>query len=91
MKKNKTERATILMNTIESIINKAVSRLSYNTKRKGVIQSINGDNTVDVSVNDEVYQNIKVRPGVILQVNDVVWVEKPNNVWKEAFVDFKIN
>ena len=44
------------------------------------------DGTVNIKMNDVIYNNIKVRTGLSPQPNEVVWIEMPNN-FKDAYVD----
>jgi phage minor structural protein len=46
--------------------------------------------TVNLTINDESYENIKVRPGLTLEVGNLVWVEIPNSNLRYMFVDMKL-
>ena len=69
------------------LIEASLKKLKFNQKKKGVIQELNEDGTVDLTINDELYENVKVRVGLSPQINEVVNIEIPNSDYKEMYVD----
>ncbi len=87
-KTSNIEKAKILRDFCIQIIKKEINKYaSFNKKRKAVVYSINDDGTVNIKMNDVIYNNIKVRAGLSPQPNEVVWIEMPNNNFKDAYVD----
>ncbi len=87
---DKVKKAKILLDTIKSMIQSSTRNLPYNRKAIGVITAVNGDETVNLTINNEHYQNIKVRSGVTVSVGNLVWVEIPNSNLRYMFVDMKL-
>jgi len=84
---NDIEKANSILDAIEILAKKNDSKLSFNKKRKAIIQSLNDDGTVDILINKESYKNIEVRTGLSPMVNEVVRIEIPNNSLKNMYVD----
>ena len=72
------------------LIEASLKKLKFNQKKKGVIQELNEDGTVDLTINDELYENVKVRAGLSPQINEVVNIEIPNSDYKEMYVDTSV-
>lgn len=87
MSDNKTKQAKYLFDSISIMIASALNRAKFNRKKKASIHSLNGDGTVNITLNDELYSNIKVRSGLSLEVNDLIWLELPNGNMSDMFVD----
>ncbi len=85
--KDNVKRANILMKALKILFYSDLKNLKFNTKKKGVITNINDDGTVNLTINGEAKDNVKVRPGLTVNVGGVVWVELPNNELRYAFVD----
>ena len=81
------ERAKILINIVHSVFKENENNLQYNRSEKGVVQIVNDDGTVNLTVNNESYENIRVRTGLTVLVGNVVWVLYPKNSTKDMFVD----
>jgi hypothetical protein len=65
--------------------------LKFNTKQKAIVTAVNVDGTVNLNINGEIKENVKVRPGLTISINNVVWLELPNSNLKDAYVDMIIN
>lgn len=87
---DKTYEAKIVLETITKMIDSHFKKLKFNRKVKGVVTNVNTDGTVNLTINDESYENIKVRPGLTLEVGNLVWVEIPNSNLRYMFVDMKL-
>lgn len=87
MAKNNVQLAKVLIESIEELINSKLGNLRLNRKKKAVIQSLNVDGTVNLTIDGEKYNDVKVRAGLVPQVGEVVFVEIPNNQFKDMFVD----
>lgn len=85
------ERAKILIDIINKIFKEREDKLPYNRSEKGTIQLVNGDGTVNLNINNETYENIRVRTNLTVQEGNVVWVLLPKNSTKDMFVDDVIN
>lgn len=72
---------------VKILINANNKYLKFNQKKKGVIQELNEDGTVNLTINDELYENVEVRAGLLPFVGEVVRLEMPNNNTKEMYVD----
>lgn len=79
--------AKIVIESMQTLIDSKINNLKFNKKRKAVIQSLNEDGTVDITINDEVFENVDVRVGLLPQVGEVVKVEIPNNSIRDMFID----
>ncbi len=88
--KDDVKRANILMKALKILFYSELKNLKFNTKKKGVITNINDDGTVNLTINGEAKDNVKVRPGLTINVGGVVWVELPNNELRYAFVDISL-
>jgi hypothetical protein len=84
---NLVEQAKTILDTVAVMIKKNNEKLKFNIKKKAVIQKVNADGTVDITINDVVYTNIKKRPELSPVAGDVVWIEIPNNTIKDMYVD----
>lgn len=54
---------------------------------KGVIDAINGDGTVNVKINGEISENVRVRNGLTLQVGNIVLVKLIQGNFSKKRVD----
>ena len=84
---NNVDLAKKILDAIKIMIKENVRNLFYNRKKKAKILSLNIDGTVDVKIGDDTFNNVKVRAGLLPEINEVVWVEIPSNNMKEMFVD----
>ena len=84
---NNIKQAKDLLNAVSIMINTAINNLKFNKKKKAVIVSLNIDGTADIKINDEIFENIKIRTGLSPVENEVVWVEIPNNNINEMYID----
>lgn len=84
---NNVDLAKKILDAIKIMIKENVRNLFYNRKKKAKILSLNIDGTVDVKIGDDTFNNVKVRAGLLPEINEVVWVEIPNNNMKEMYVD----
>lgn len=84
------ESAKKMINVIKTLIDSNNKKLQFNTKRKAVIQSLNSNGTANITINGDLYENIKVRAGLNPQIGEVVYVEVPNNIIKDMYIDIKI-
>lgn len=75
------------VNNIKKLVEKKVNNTKTDTSKKAIVQSLNEDGTVNIIINGEVYNNVKVRPGFQPQINEVVLVCLPNNNSKDMYVD----
>lgn len=85
---NLIEQAKIFIKAVQEIIDENNKELKFNTKKKAVVQSLNGNGTANLTIDGILYENIKVRSGLVLNVGQVVFVELPNNSKIDMFVDF---
>ena len=79
--------AKIVIESMQTLIDSKINNLKFNKKRKAVVQSLNQDGTVDITINDDVFENVEVRTGLLPQVGEVVKVEIPNNSIRDMYVD----
>ena len=75
------------VNNVKKLVEKKVNNAKTDTSKKAIVQSLNEDGTVNIIINGEVYNNVKVRPGFQPQINEVVLVCLPNNNSKDMYVD----
>lgn len=75
------------VNNVKKLVEKKVNNAKTDTSKKAIVQSLNGDGTANIIINGEVYNNVKVRPGLQPQINEVVLVSIPNNNTKDMFID----
>jgi hypothetical protein len=87
----KVEQSNDLFFIIERMIKFYQNRLKFNTKQKAIVTAVNVDGTVNLNINGEIKENVKVRPGLTISINNVVWLELPNSNLKDAYVDMIIN
>jgi len=81
------KKAKIVLNSIKEMVKSALENAEFNTKKRAVVNFINENGTVNIFMNGEIYNNIKVRPGLSPKINEIVWIELPNNKMTNAFVD----
>ena len=86
-KQRDKQRAKIIIDSIQTLIDSTLNKASFNKKKKAVIQSLNSDGTVDITINNELFKNVEVRAGLLPFVGEVVRVEMSNNSTKEMFID----
>jgi hypothetical protein len=84
---NKVKQAKDLLSAVSTMIESAIRNLQFNKKKKAVIISLNGDGTANIKINDENFENIKIKTGLSPIVGEVVWVEIPNNNMSEMYID----
>lgn len=87
----KVEQSNDLFFIIERMIKFYQNRLKFNLKQKAIVIAVNADGTVNLNINGEIKENVKVRPGLTISINNVVWLELPNSNLKDAYVDMIIN
>lgn len=75
------------VNNVKKLVEKKVNNAKTDTSKKAIVQSLNEDGTANIIINGEVYNNVKVRPGLQPQINEVVLVSIPNNNTKDMFID----
>lgn len=75
------------VNNVKKLVEKKVNNAKTDTSKKAIVQSLNEDGTANIIINGEVYNNVKVRPGLKPQINEVVLVSIPNNNTKDMFID----
>jgi len=75
------------VNNVKKLVEKKVNNAKTDTSKKAIVQSLNEDGTANIIINGEVYNNVKVRPGLQPQINEVVLVSIPNNNTKDIFID----
>ncbi|MFA7660794.1 MAG: hypothetical protein WCX60_06325, partial [Anaerovoracaceae bacterium] len=71
---NNVDLAKKILDAIKIMIKENVRNLFYNRKKKAKILSLNIDGTVDVKIGDDTFNNVKVRAGLLPEINEVVWV-----------------
>ncbi len=84
---NNVDLAKKILDAIKIMIKENVRNLFYNRKKKAKILSLNIDGTVNIKIGDDTFDNVKVRAGLLPEINEVVWVEIPSNNMKEMCVD----
>lgn len=87
---NDVEKANSILDAIEIIFNNHSVKLPFDTTKKAVVSTVNGDGTIDITVNDITYEDIIIHPALTLNAGDVVLVVKPNNQWKNAYAILKL-
>jgi len=85
-KQNHVENAKTLLDAVSQMVKANNESLSFNTKKKGIIKVLNGDGTANVQINGDIFTNIKINAGLAPTVNEVVFVEIPNNEMKFAYI-----
>ena len=81
------QQAKVLIESIKELVQAELNKIKFNTKKRAVVNFINENGTVDIFMNGKIYNNIKVRPGLSPKINEIVWIELPNNKMTNAFVD----
>jgi len=79
--------AKLLIESVEELIVSKISNLRFNKKKKAVIHSLNLDGTANINLDNELYEDVNIRTGLAPQINEVVFVEIPNNQMKNMYVD----
>ncbi len=84
---NKIEQAKIFIDTVNKIVDEKIETLPLYKRKKAVVQSLNDDNTANIVINGETYNNVIIRSGLLPSPNEVVWVALPDNATKNMFID----
>ena len=78
-----------LLNSIQILIDTAISKLGFDRHILGKITVDLGSNTYTVDINGETY-NIKAKSGDTYIVNDIVEILILRNNFSNKIIDFKI-
>lgn len=76
-----------IFNAIDTIINRRLKDLKFNYYIQGKVLAINPNGTVNIDYHNQTIPNVKVKAGVNLSVNNIVYVCVPNNELSFLFVD----
>jgi hypothetical protein len=85
--RNSIEDAAIILDAINQLINSGVRKLQFNTSKQAFVLAVNEDGTADIKMNNETYDNVRIRQGLTVQANNIVWITVPNNDLRHMFVD----
>ena len=77
-----------ILDAIDYLIDNRLKYLKFNRTTTGKITAINLDNTYNVEINGEI-SVLKAREDLILLVDDIVYVEIPNNNFSFAYINCK--
>lgn len=80
-----------LLEAIDIAVENKLKKLGFNYYVDGVIKGKNTDNTYNVLINGEIYNNVPSKNNFEYSVNDVVQVLIKNGNWNKKFIDDKKN
>ena len=80
-----------LLEAIDIAVENKLKKLGFNYYVDGVIKGKNIDNTYNVLINGEIYNNVPSKNNFEYSVNDVVQVLIKNGNWNKKFIDDKKN
>ena len=80
-----------LLEAIDIAVENKLKKLGFNYYVDGVIEGKNIDNTYNVLINGEIYNNVPSKNNFEYSVNDVVQVLIKNGNWNKKFIDDKKN
>jgi len=80
-------KAKIWLETAKSLIDTAINKAQFNKKKKAVIQSLNDDGTANILMNNELFEHVEIRAGLLPEIGEVVRIEMPNGDTKDMYVD----
>ena len=80
-------KAKIWLETAKSLIDTAINKAQFNKKKKAVIQSLNDDGTANILMNNELFEHVEIRAGLLPEIGEVVSIEMPNGDTKDMYVD----
>lgn len=78
-----------LLEAIDIAVENKLKKLGFNYYVDGVIKGKNTDNTYNVLINGEIYNNVPSKNNFEYSVNDVVQVLIKNGNWNKKFIDDK--
>ncbi len=78
-----------LLEAIDIAVENKLKKLGFNYYVDGVIKGKNIDNTYNVLINGEIYNNVPSKNNFEYSVNDVVQVLIKNGNWNKKFIDDK--
>jgi len=83
-------KAKIWLETVKSLIDTAINKAQFNKKKKAVIQSLNDDGTANILMNNELFEHVEIRAGLLPEIGEVVRIEIPNGDTKDMYVDTSV-
>lgn len=84
---NSIEDAKVLLQSVKTMIDSAVTKLPFNKTKKAIVKAVNEDKTADIEMNGQIYENVKVRPSLSPYIGEVVSVCLPLNNTKDMYID----
>lgn len=85
--KDFTESLSYLMKGILTIVENAVENSPYDKTLTGLILAVNTDGTYNLRLDGNIYNNIQaLKTGIVININDTVKVNIPQNQMNNMFI-----
>lgn len=81
--------ANDILEACQIMINEAIKNAKFNRDIQASIIAINTDGTYDIKYQNGIANNVKADPDKTFAVNDVCWVEVPNNEMSLFYIKCK--